>query len=107
MRRGLLIRHPAPVEDRFSGFRMHLAELVVRRSIRYRLKFRNGSGDIHPLHLHRRSFELTHVGLKPTAGVIKGAVMLGGYQDLSLDFDPDNPAATLFHWHPQLYWMSD
>ena len=26
---------------------------------RYRLKFRNASDDIHPLHLHRHSFELT------------------------------------------------
>jgi FtsP/CotA-like multicopper oxidase with cupredoxin domain len=24
----------------------------------YRVKLRNGSDDIHPMHLHRRSFEL-------------------------------------------------
>ena len=29
---------------------------------RYRLKFRNASDDVHPLHLHRHSFELTRVG---------------------------------------------
>ena len=28
---------------------------------RYRLKFRNASDDVHPLHLHRHSFELTRI----------------------------------------------
>jgi FtsP/CotA-like multicopper oxidase with cupredoxin domain len=28
--------------------------------------FRNVSDDIHPLHLHRHSFEVTRVGGKPT-----------------------------------------
>ncbi len=31
---------------------------TVREGRRYRLKFRNASDDIHPLHLHRHSFEL-------------------------------------------------
>jgi FtsP/CotA-like multicopper oxidase with cupredoxin domain len=70
---------------------------------RYRLKFRNASDDIHPLHLHRHSFELTHVGGKPTAGVIKDVVMLGGFQELSFDFVADNPGTTLFHCHQQLH----
>jgi FtsP/CotA-like multicopper oxidase with cupredoxin domain len=70
---------------------------------RYRLKFRNASDDIHPLHLHRHSFELTHVGGKPTAGVIKDVVMLGGFQELSFDFVADNPGSTLFHCHQQLH----
>ncbi|MGH9865009.1 MAG: multicopper oxidase family protein [Candidatus Acidiferrales bacterium] len=70
---------------------------------RYRLKFRNASDDIHPLHLHRHSFELTHVGGKPTDGVIKDVVMLGGYQELAFDFIADNPGLTLFHCHQQLH----
>jgi FtsP/CotA-like multicopper oxidase with cupredoxin domain len=70
---------------------------------RYRLKFRNASDDIHPLHLHRHSFDLTHVGGKPTVGVIKDVVMLGGFQELSFDFVADNPGLTLFHCHQQLH----
>jgi FtsP/CotA-like multicopper oxidase with cupredoxin domain len=70
---------------------------------RYRLKFRNASDDIHPLHLHRHSFELTHVHGKPTAGVIKDVVMLGGFQELAFDFVADNPGLTLFHCHQQLH----
>jgi FtsP/CotA-like multicopper oxidase with cupredoxin domain len=70
---------------------------------RYRLKFRNASDDIHPLHLHRHSFELTHIAGRPTAGVIKDVVMLGGFQELSVDFVADNPGLTLFHCHQQLH----
>ncbi len=70
---------------------------------RYRLKFRNASDDIHPLHLHRHSFELTRVAGKPTAGVMKDVVMLGGFQELEFDFVADNPGRTLFHCHQQLH----
>ena len=70
---------------------------------RYRLKFRNASDDIHPLHLHRHSFELTRIGGRPTAGVIKDVVMLGGFQEVEFDFVADNPGLTLFHCHQQLH----
>ena len=67
------------------------------------LSFRNASDDIHPLHLHRHSFELVHVGGKPTAGVIKDVVMLGGFQEVEFDFVADDPGPTLFHCHQQLH----
>lgn len=76
---------------------------TVHNGRRYRLKFRNASDDIHPLHLHRHSFELTRVGGKPMAGVIKDVVMLGGFQELEFDFVADNPGLTLFHCHQQLH----
>ena len=70
---------------------------------RYRLKFRNASDDIHPLYLHRHSFELISIAGKPTAGVLKHVVMLGGFQELVFDFVADNPGLTLFHCHQQLH----
>ena len=76
---------------------------TVYNGRRYRLKFRNASDDIHPLHLHRHSFELTRIGGRPTAGVIKDVVMLGGFQELEFDFVADNPGLTLFHCHQQLH----
>jgi FtsP/CotA-like multicopper oxidase with cupredoxin domain len=76
---------------------------TVHEGRRYRLKFRNASDDIHPLHLHRHSFELTKVGGKPTSGVIKDVVMLGGFQEIEFDFVADNPGMTLFHCHQQLH----
>lgn len=75
----------------------------VKEGRRYRLKFRNASDDIHPLHLHRHSFEVVRVGGKPTAGVIKDVVMLGGFQEVEFDFIADNPGRTLFHCHQQLH----
>ncbi len=75
----------------------------VRRGRRYRLKMRNASDDIHPVHLHRHSFELTRIAGKSTAGVMKDVVMLGGYQELEADFVADNPGLTLFHCHQQLH----
>jgi FtsP/CotA-like multicopper oxidase with cupredoxin domain len=78
-------------------------EYTLHLGRRYRLKFRNASDDIHPLHLHRHSFELTQAGGKPTSGVIKDVVMLGGFQELAFDFVADNPGPTLFHCHQQLH----
>lgn len=76
---------------------------TIHQGRRYRLKFRNASDDIHPLHLHRHSFELVRVGGKPTAGVMKDVVMLGGFQEIEFDFVADNPGRTLFHCHQQLH----
>jgi FtsP/CotA-like multicopper oxidase with cupredoxin domain len=76
---------------------------TVRQGRRYRLKFRNASDDIHPLHLHRHSFELTRVAGKSTSGVMKDVVMLGGFQEAEFDFVADNPGLTLFHCHQQLH----
>jgi FtsP/CotA-like multicopper oxidase with cupredoxin domain len=75
----------------------------VREGQRYRLKFCNASDDIHPLHLHRHSFELVRVGGKPTSGVLKDVVMLGGFQEAEFDFVANNPGPTLFHCHQQLH----
>lgn len=79
------------------------ASFHVKQGKRYRLKMRNASDDIHPIHLHRHSFELTSLAGKPTAGVFKDVMMLGGYQEAEVDFVADNPGMTLFHCHQQLH----
>jgi FtsP/CotA-like multicopper oxidase with cupredoxin domain len=75
----------------------------LRAGQRCRLRMRNASDDIHPVHLHRHSFELTKIAGLPTAGVIKDVVMVGGYQEAEVDFVADNPGLTLFHCHQQLH----
>ena len=70
---------------------------------RYRIRMHNASDDIHPIHLHRHSFELTRIAGLPTSGVIKDVVMLGGYQEAEIDFVANNPGLTLFHCHQQLH----
>jgi FtsP/CotA-like multicopper oxidase with cupredoxin domain len=86
----------------FSGDSMTPA-YHLRQGKRYRIRMRNASDDIHPIHLHRHSFELTKLAGKPTAGVMKDVVMVGGYQELEIDFTADNPGLTLFHCHQQLH----
>jgi FtsP/CotA-like multicopper oxidase with cupredoxin domain len=75
----------------------------VRQGKRYRIRMRNASDDIHPIHLHRHIFELTSVGGRQTSGVMKDVFMLGGYQEAAIDFVADNPGLTLFHCHQQLH----
>ena len=75
----------------------------LQQGRRYRLRMHNASDDIHPVHLHRHSFELASIAGKPTAGVLKDVVMLGGYQHVEVDFVADNPGRTLFHCHQQLH----
>jgi len=79
------------------------ASFHLKQGKRYRLRMRNASDDIHPVHLHRHSFELTNLAGTPTGGVIKDIVMLGGYQQLEIDFVANNPGLTLFHCHQQLH----
>src|SRR5438132_189534 len=92
-----------------NGARYPMAQGIVPASFhlklgkRYRLRMHNASDDIHPIHLHRHSFELTKLAGVPTAGVMKDVVMVGGYQEVEVDFLADNPGLTLFHCHQQLH----
>jgi FtsP/CotA-like multicopper oxidase with cupredoxin domain len=79
------------------------ATFHVQRGKRYRIRMHNASDDIHPIHLHRHTFELTSLGGKPSSGIMKDVVMLGGYQEAEIDFVADNPRLTLFHCHQQLH----
>jgi len=42
--------------------------IKVQQGKRYRLSFLNASGDQHPMHLHRHSFEVTRIGKKNLSG---------------------------------------
>jgi FtsP/CotA-like multicopper oxidase with cupredoxin domain len=75
----------------------------IKKGKRYRLQMHNASDDIHPMHLHRHSFEITKIGGKSTAGIMKDVAMLGGYQEMEVDFVADNPGLTLFHCHMQIH----
>jgi FtsP/CotA-like multicopper oxidase with cupredoxin domain len=75
----------------------------LRQGGRYRIRMRNASDDIHPIHLHRHSFELTKFAGRATSGVMKDVIMVGGYQQVEVDFVADNPGLTLFHCHQQLH----
>jgi FtsP/CotA-like multicopper oxidase with cupredoxin domain len=79
------------------------ASFHLKPGKRYRIRMRNSSDDIHPIHLHRHIFELTRIFGKSTSGIMKDVFMLGGYQEAEVDFVADNPGLTLFHCHQQLH----
>jgi FtsP/CotA-like multicopper oxidase with cupredoxin domain len=74
---------------------------TVERGKRYRLVMNNNSGDEHPVHLHRHSFEITKVRDKPTSGVIKDTISMPRFSTAEIDFVADDPGNTLFHCHHQ------
>jgi FtsP/CotA-like multicopper oxidase with cupredoxin domain len=77
--------------------------LMVREGNRYRLVFRNGSGDQHPIHLHRHTFEVTRIGDKQTSGLRKDVINVMPLDTVEVDFVADNPGDTLWHCHQQLH----
>ena len=77
--------------------------LSVQQGKRYRLVFRNGSGDQHPMHLHRHTFEVTRVGKIEMSGLFKDVVNVMPLDSVAVDFVADNPGDTLMHCHQQLH----
>ena len=65
--------------------------LIVHSGKRYGMRFRNESGDTHPLHLHRHSFEITNILGKLTGGVTKDVVLVNPFSRAEIDFVADNP----------------
>jgi FtsP/CotA-like multicopper oxidase with cupredoxin domain len=79
------------------------APLIVKAGKRYRLVLRNGSGDQHPIHLHRHTFEVTRVGGTHFSGLMKDVVNIMPLQTVEVDFIANNPGNTLMHCHQQLH----
>ena len=75
----------------------------IRKDKRYRLVLRNGSGDQHPVHLHRHTFEVTQIGKTQLSGLRKDVINIMPLQTVNVDFVADNPGNTLFHCHQQLH----
>ena len=73
----------------------------LREGTRYRLIFDNQSRDIHPVHLHRHTFELRRLNRRETAGVLKDVVLLETGVKTEVVFTANNPGKTLFHCHQQ------
>jgi FtsP/CotA-like multicopper oxidase with cupredoxin domain len=77
--------------------------LKVKTGKRYRLIFRNGSGDQHPMHLHRHTFEVTRIGEQQIRGLMKDVINVNPLDSVAVDFTADNPGDTLLHCHQQLH----
>jgi len=77
--------------------------IKVTAGKRYRIVLRNGSGDQHPIHLHRHTFEVTKIASKEMSGLKKDVINVMPLQTVAVDFVADNPGDTLLHCHQQLH----
>ena len=77
--------------------------IKVQRGKRYRLVFQNASGDQHPMHLHRHTFEVVSIGDKNISGLKKDVINVMPLDTVAVDFVADNPGDTLMHCHMQLH----
>ena len=68
---------------------------------RYRLVMTNNSGDNHPVHLHRHTFEVTRVGDKATSGVMKDTINMTRMSNVEIDFVANDTGPSLLHCHHQ------
>ena len=77
--------------------------LMVQPANATALVLRNGSGDQHPIHLHRHTFEVTRIGDKQISGLKKDVINVMPLDTVEVDFTADNPGDTLWHCHQQLH----
>ena len=77
--------------------------LSVQAGKRYRMILRNGSGDQHPIHMHRHTFEVVRIGDKPMSGLMKDVINIMPLDTVAVDFVANNPGDTLMHCHQQLH----
>jgi FtsP/CotA-like multicopper oxidase with cupredoxin domain len=73
----------------------------VTQGRRYWLTLDNQSGDPHPIHLHRHSFEVLRVSDKCMSGIDKDTLHVPRFNSAEIEFVADNPGPTLFHCHQQ------
>ena len=75
---------------------------VLRAGQRYRLVMKNLSADDHPIHLHRHTFDVTHLGDgPPMQGLSKDVLLVPAKSTAEIEFTANNPGKTLFHCHQQ------
>lgn len=74
---------------------------TVHEGKRYRLVMDNHSGDEHPVHLHRHTFEVTKVGDTSMSGLMKDTISMPRYSKAEIDFVANDPGQTFFHCHHQ------
>ena len=74
---------------------------TVQEGKRYRLVLNNNSGDSHPVHTHRHTFEVTKVGNTSISGLMKDTLYMARYSTAEIDFIADDHGPTLFHCHHQ------
>ncbi len=74
---------------------------TMQQGKRYRLVMHNNSGDRHPVHMHRHTFEVTKIGNAAISGLMKDTLSMPRYSTAEIDVVADDPGPTFFHCHHQ------
>ncbi len=74
---------------------------TVQQGKRYRLVMHNNSGDRHPVHTHRHTFEVAKIGDKLMSGLMKDTLSMPRFSTAEINFVADDPGPTFFHCHHQ------
>jgi len=74
---------------------------TVQQGKRYRLVMHNNSGDRHPVHTHRHTFEVAKIGDKSISRLMKDTLSMPRFSTAEINFLADNPGPTFFHCHHQ------
>jgi FtsP/CotA-like multicopper oxidase with cupredoxin domain len=77
--------------------------LGLHHGRRYRLKLRNTSDEVIPVHLQRHLLEIVKLGGIPTRGVLKDVVALRPYQTVEVELVADSPGQALLYCSRQLH----
>jgi len=77
--------------------------ILVVPNKRYRWTFDNQSGEPHPLHLHRHTFEIVCYDGRATSGIRKDVVVVPPWKQVEIDVVAHNSGLTLFHCHQQFH----
>lgn len=73
--------------------------VVVKKSERVEITFRNATAMTHPMHLHGHVFEVTEIDGKSFQGAMRDTVLVGPNSTVKIQFDANNPGVWPLHCH--------
>ncbi len=77
--------------------------ILVSPHKRYRWTLDNQSGEAHPVHLHRHTFEVVRFAGQAMSGIRKDVVVVPAWKQVEIDVVANQPGLTLFHCHQQFH----
>jgi FtsP/CotA-like multicopper oxidase with cupredoxin domain len=84
---------------------MHETLLTVRQGERYEMIMQNLTSMAHPMHLHGHYFRVVGVNGQRFKGAIRDTILVPAGDQVTIQFDADNPGNWAFHCH-HLYHMN-
>jgi FtsP/CotA-like multicopper oxidase with cupredoxin domain len=84
---------------------MHDVLFRVKQGTRVEVAFRNETAMAHPMHLHGHYFQVTQINGKRFEGAQRDTVLVPPGEQVSVQFEADNPGLWAFHCH-HLYHMN-